>query len=186
MLSRRLVHGFTLIELLVVLVLLGLVAGIGVSTLGGSNLSREMNNEINRLHALLRMAQEEAVFSNTEIGFLMDEDGYEFLVYDEEERSWENASQHALRSRSFPGWLTVDFRREGKEKRLLDEGEEGSSTETDGTRRPQIMLLSSGEVTGFEIGMQVENDADSRLEIRTNENGEIVLPHVEARNDESR
>ncbi len=174
--------GFTLIELLVVLVLLGLVAGIGVTTLGGSNLGRELENEVNRFHAVLRMAAEEAIYSNTEIGVLVDNDGYEFLTYDEEERIWQGADNHALRTHSFPEWLSVDIQREGSEKRLF--GESSDENPSENTKRPQFMLLSSGEVTGFVIGMQVERDSDSRLEIKSNEQGEIILPHVEEREDD--
>ena len=182
-------HGFTLIELLVVMVLLGLVAGIAVTTLGGSSQGRELANEVNRLHAVLRMASEEAIFSNQEIGVVVESDLYEFLVYDEENRKWGSATQAFLKSHTLPEWVAIDFQREGKEREILggtgdtlaesefaglsQEGEEASS------KKPDFMLLSSGEVTGFVIGMEINNDGDSRLEIKTNEQGEIILPHLE-------
>lgn len=184
-------QGFTLIELLVVMVLLGLLSGIAVTTLGGSNQGRELANEVNRLHAVLRMASEEAIFSNQEIGVVIESDLYEFLIYDEESKSWNNASQSYLQTHNLPEWIDIDFQREGKERKILggsentlensdfaglsnDDEEESSSS-----KKPQFMLLSSGEVTGFIVGMQIDNDSDSRLEIRTNEQGEIILPHVE-------
>lgn len=182
-------RGFTLIELLVVMVLLGLVAGIAVTTLGGSSQGRELTNEVNRFHAVLRMASQEAIFNNQEIGVLVDTDLYEFLVFDEQTGRWESAPQPFLRVHNLPEWIEIDFQREGKERKILGasgnslaESEFAGLTPDDEevvSKKPNFMLLSSGEVTGFTIGMQIDNDADSRLEIRTDEQGEIVLPHVE-------
>jgi len=57
--------GFTLIELMVVMVILGVVVMFAVAKSGG-DAHRELKNEANRLHGVLRMASEEAVFSNSE------------------------------------------------------------------------------------------------------------------------
>jgi len=78
--SRPFAKGFTLIELLVVIVLIGLLASIGLTTVGSGNQGRALNNEVNRLHAVLRMASEEAIYSNTEIGVRFDSGAYSFLV----------------------------------------------------------------------------------------------------------
>ncbi|MFT5716107.1 MAG: general secretion pathway protein H [Oleiphilaceae bacterium] len=180
-------RGFTLIELMVVMVLLGLISSIALTTVGGGNQKRELNNEVNRLHAVLRMAAEEAIFSNTEIGVAIEEDLYEFLTYDEEEGTWTLAEPHFLRSYTLPEWISLEFQREGKERKLLgrksvlDEGSDFQSTvlETEAAKTPDLMLLSSGEVTGFTISMQIEDDADSRIEIKTNDQGEIILPALE-------
>ena len=51
--SRPFAKGFTLIELLVVIVLIGLLASIGLTTVGSGNQGRALNNEVNRLHAVL-------------------------------------------------------------------------------------------------------------------------------------
>ncbi len=162
------------------MVLLGLVVGIAVTTVGSGNQQKELQNEVNRLHAVLRMASEEAIFSNTEIGVLVDNEHYEFLVYDEEKRQWKNAEQAFLRSYKLPEWVTVDFLREGRERKMLGD-ETGDSSLSEGkSLKPQFMLLSSGEVTGFRIGLQIDADADSRREILTNEQGEIVLADRES------
>lgn len=188
--------GFTLIELMMVMVLLGLVVGVAVSTLGGGGQSRELVNESNRLHAVLKMALEEAVFSNTEIGFSIDNSGYEFLQYQDKERKWVNAEKPFLRAHTFPEWLTTDFAREGDEIRLKDEkasensmSSMGLSWDTGGDdqkkekagkpKRPQVMLLSSGEVTPFKIGLQFQDDSDTRIEIVGEAGGNIRLPHLE-------
>jgi general secretion pathway protein H len=167
---------------MVVLVLLGLVVGIAVATLGGGNLNRELANEVNRLHAVLRMAAEEAVFTSTEIGFSIDNEGYEFLVYREDQRTWVNADSPVLKPYAFDEWLTVDMQREGQEKRLRYEAKPDSTefgAEAGAQKRPALMLLSSGEVTPFRIGLQIRDDAASRIEIVGEASGEIRLPYLE-------
>jgi general secretion pathway protein H len=180
-------RGFTLIELMVVMVLLGLISSIALTTVGGGNQKRELNNEVNRLHAVLRMAAEEAIFSNTEIGVVIENDLYEFLVFDESEGKWSAAEPHFLRTYSLPEWISLEFQREGKERKLLgkktvlDEDSDFRSTllDTEVAKKPSLMLLSSGEVTGFTISMQIDDDSSSRIEIKTNDQGEIILPALE-------
>jgi general secretion pathway protein H len=180
-------RGFTLIELMVVMVILGLISSIALTTVGGGNQKRELNNEVNRLHAVLRMAAEEAIFSNTEIGVVIESDLYEFLTFDEQEGSWTPATPKFLRSYSLPEWISLEFQREGKERKLLgnksvlDEDSDfySSVLDTEDAKTPDLMLLSSGEVTGFTISMQIDDDASSRIEIKTNDQGEIILPALE-------
>lgn len=178
----RRIRGFTLIELLVVVVLLGLVASVGLVTVGTGNQERELDNEVNRLHAVLRMASEEAIYSNTEVGVVIEDDGYAFLHFNEEESKWEPAPNNFMKTYTLPEWVTIDFKREGDEKHLAAESgpeEQSAIAESDSVQRPDFMLLSSGEVTPFVIGMEIRGEADSRVEIITNEQGEIVLPALE-------
>lgn len=181
--DMRNVRGFTLIELLVVLVLLGLISSLALVTVGGGNQTREMINEVNRMHAILSIAADEAIYSNEEIGVLVEDEGYEFLVWNEKDAKWENSEKQALRPRVLPEWLTLDFQREGKEREILGTAKTGeffANTDTleidKEAKKPSFMLLSSGEVDEFIIGIQILNDRDSRIEIKTDENGEIVVP----------
>jgi general secretion pathway protein H len=183
-------RGFTLIELLVVLVLLGLISSLALMTVGGGNQTREMINEVTRMQALLRLAADEAIYSNEEIGVLIEDEGYEFLVWDEEASKWESSTKQALRPRSLPEWLTLDFQREGKGREILGtsvSGEYIGNTDTleieESSKKPSFMLLSSGEVDQFVIGVQLMGDSDSRIEIKTDEQGEIVVPFLQQDED---
>lgn len=189
--------GFTLIELLVVLVLLGLISAIALSTVGGGNQIREMQNEARRLQAVLMMASDEAVFSNEEIGVVVEPDHYAFLTFDEKEGRWNDSEKYSLRAHPLPEWLNIDFQREGKERKILGghskkflDGESEYASDLgildgieQGGKKPNFMLLSSGEITGFTIGFQLADDSDSRIEIKSTDQGDIVIPALQPEED---
>lgn len=160
--------GFTLIEILVVMVLLGLLSGVAVFTLGSGKQQRELANEAQRLHALLRMASEEAILTNSEIGFSIDEDGYEFLEYDDREFTWSDSKVAILKSRQFPEWVVVEFQRDGENRNIL-------GSEEDDAKRPDMMLMSSGEVNPFTIRLQVDKNSDGQFVISSDGLEEIKL-----------
>ncbi|WP_197475876.1 hypothetical protein, partial [Oleiphilus sp. HI0043] len=89
-----------------------------------------------------------------------------------------------------PEWLTLDFQREGKGREILGtsvSGEYIGNTDTleieESSKKPSFMLLSSGEVDQFVIGVQLMGDSDSRIEIKTDEQGEIVVPFLQQDED---
>lgn len=174
--------GFTLIELLVVMVLLGLLTSLATTSIGG-NQTRELEIETNRLHALLRTAANEAVFTNTEIGMQIFEEGYSFITYDEDAQTWQAASSTILQANELPEWMFIEFEREGEEVELPSKPKDEDREYGDDTSslKPDFMFLSSGEVTSFRLVLGKRDDSDVYREIVLNEYGEIVLPHVEAR-----
>ncbi len=147
--------GFTLIELLVVLVVVGLLMSVAVMNMGGNQLNRELDNQVTRLHALLRTAADNAIITNTEIGFSIDKEGYSFLTYDDKKQKWEKFSDAKLRSYTFPDWLVIDFSREGKEIKLPIAAEDQQTTDEAPLASPEIALLSSGESTPFTLRIQI-------------------------------
>src|SRR5690554_7903563 len=80
--------GFTLIEILVVLVLVGLVAALAVFTMGGNSQQRELQNEVRELYLLMQTASEQAVLNNLEHGLLFEENGYQFVAFQDESGDW--------------------------------------------------------------------------------------------------
>ena len=71
-------HGFTLIEVMVVVTIIGIMTGLIAINVITQDPQKELNKEALRFKALLEMAQEEALFSQQEIGVIISEQGYKF------------------------------------------------------------------------------------------------------------
>ena len=76
--------GFTLLELMVVLVLIGIIFTFAMLSLGGDDIGELMELETHRMMTLLDLASDEAVLRGEELAVLFSENGYEFLVLNEE------------------------------------------------------------------------------------------------------
>ncbi|PIE44400.1 MAG: type II secretion system protein GspH [Gammaproteobacteria bacterium] len=153
-------QGFTLIEILVVLVLVGIIASVSVLTIGSNHQSKELVNEIKRLHALMQLIADEAVLNNEEYGFAIDSDGYEFLIYNDAGKSWLATSDNLFKSRRLPEWLTVSVEQETDFATLKTNQEEA-------TKVPQIVFFSSGEITPFRLFFAMQAGSSTQFGIES-------------------
>lgn len=140
--------GFTMIEILVVLVLVGLLASLAIVNLGGGREQREMTSKIRELFVLMQTASEQAILNSEELGLVIDEQGYRFVVFDEQEREWKSESARLFQGRGFPEWMSVTLFSEDDLPRLA-KGEEDDDDEN--LLQPDIVFYSSGETTAFEL-----------------------------------
>lgn len=152
----RSTSGFTLIEILVVLVVVGLLASLAVISLGDGGRQRELENEVRDLFLLMQTASEQAILNNQEIGLLLDDNEYEFLLYNEENGEWERKQERLFASRQFPDWMTVTEFIENDQPRLASDDEKP---------RPDVVFFSSGEVTPFELEFTIGSVSDRRHRI---------------------
>lgn len=179
------VRGFTLLELLVVLFIIGITLGFATLTISGDDGADRLEREAERLEALMEMASEEAVLFGVEIGLDLTQEGYRFLRLDRDGWRPVEGSTTPLRPRELP---------EGMELRLLqsedednerarplaprgrpsgDDDEEDDADERSGPR-PQVLFLSSGELTPFELQLQAE-DVAPRYLYEGNRGGELAM-----------
>ena len=79
----RLSRGFTLIELMVVIVILGIIASFAVLSVGNRDASAALEEEVQRLAALLQLASEEAVITGRQLGLRITPGGYLFVGHAE-------------------------------------------------------------------------------------------------------
>ena len=86
--------GFTLLELMVVLVLIGIIFTFAMLSLGGDDIGELMEQEMHRMTTLLDLASDEAVLRGEELAVLFSEDGYEFLVLNEDR--WQATTEDGL------------------------------------------------------------------------------------------
>lgn len=138
--SLRPSRGFTLLELLVTLVIIGIIVSFATLSLG-NNAARRVEQEAERLSALIQLAKEEALFNAQELGILFWQNGYTFLRI--ENQQWTPITgDNELRPRALPEGLSMLLYLEGLEAEL--------PRRPDQRKRPQVFILSSGEITPFE------------------------------------
>lgn len=134
-----------MLEILVVLVIIGIVVSMATLSLG-NNAARQVELEADRLRALIELAKEEALFDAEELGIAFWQNGYTFYRLDDQE--WTPVSGDAeLRPRTLPEGLSITLGLEGLDAELAPIDRQ--------RKRPQIFIMSSGEVTPFraEIGI---------------------------------
>lgn len=143
--------GFTLIELLVVLVILGSLIGLTVLSMGVAGPGRELQGEAERLAGLIGVLAEEAVLDNREYGLWLSRDSYQVLRHDGASQGWQAmpGKPHIL-----PAWAELSVELEGAALTLPV-----PTDAPDSARAPQLLLLSSGEISPFRLRLS-ERRAD--------------------------
>ncbi|WP_404362935.1 type II secretion system minor pseudopilin GspH [Marinobacter sp.] len=148
----RSASGFTMIEILVVLVLVGLLASLAVVNLGGSADRRELENTVRDLYLLMQTASEQAILNNQELGLVLEDRTYRFVVFNDEERSWVSQSERLFRPRTLP---------EGTEVTSIVENDLPTLASDEEALRPDIVFFSSGEITPFELEFSSGGETES-------------------------
>lgn len=155
--------GFTLIEVLVVLVIVAAMAGLLVFSFK-DNPERALKREAQGLAALLNTAADEAVMRSRELGLVINDAGYRFVVFDAEKNTWEPVLQKPLGEHVFEAGYHVEFALDGEKvddatrARIEAFTARGAAdTEADlesSGDKPTLLLLSSGELTPFTLTLQ--------------------------------
>lgn len=145
---------------------MGIIASFAVLSIGSRALDDRLDTEARRLSELFQLAADEAVLQGTEHGFVHTVDGYGFLVL--KEGQWLQAEGGALRPRPLTEPFYLQLRVEGRAV------PPAGSEKKDEPRKPQVMLLSSGEATAFSLELgardfdiyyQLEGDALGRIQL---------------------
>lgn len=147
-------RGFTLIELLVVLVIIGIVASIAVISLGSLGGDPPAQQTAGRLAELTELAAEQAVMQGREYGLRIEPHAYEFLSYDG--HAWNEPKDDTLFARHEVEDVTLSLDLEGTPVTLApapttSTAPNASTGNSDAASKPQVLLLSSGELTPFVI-----------------------------------
>jgi general secretion pathway protein H len=140
--------GFTLLEVLVVVVIIGIItsmAVISVNVLGGDH---EMQQEAERLQAILIQSREDAMLQSRDLGLRLDETSFEFLEYDGRTERWRPVlGDPLLRERTLPPGLRLRLRLEDRDVKLKPRE---PATERDAIY-PQVILQASGDIVPFDV-----------------------------------
>ena len=149
-------RGFSLLELLVVLLLVGIILTMATLAVAPAVGRDDGNGEARRLTALLQLAREQAEVSR---------DGYRLLAL--QEQGWAPLQESTWRPRILPEEIRLELTIEGRAVPLPPEP----------TGEPQLLLLSSGEMTPFEIEI---SDATMRCRLAGDGLADLAPPTCEA------
>ena len=108
-----------------------------------------------------------------DLGLEFFNDGYRFLAWDPDSRLWKlPAGDELLRPRPLPEALRIALVVEGQEVVLEDR--ESRRGQRQDQVAPQVAIMSSGDLTPFELFVAEEFDSDA-WEIRASPQGEVEL-----------
>lgn len=196
--TRRALAGFTLIELLVVLVILALFSGMAVLSIG-DNTQRKLLAEAERLQSVMVAAADEAIYSGSELGFYLTENSYQLLRWDRVQSSWVLIQTSAFAHYDLPDGFVMSWTIDGfappdeseaiqleweqEPEESLDDvplPDDNVSLNAEGavasSHTPQLLLLSSAELSVFELDIEPEGDV-SKNRVRIYSDG-FALPKI--------
>lgn len=169
-------RGFTLLEILVVLVIMAIGTAMAVFSIGILDPDRDVARETKRLHSLLELAQEQAVFQGRTIGLEIEAQNYRFFLYDRRPDDAGNMislwvpmdDDEIFRLRTLPEGIIVELFIDDRDVQLpvADDDDEAPA--------PQIILLSSGDISTFEIHLFRETGASRYRLAGDNRDGLVV------------
>ncbi|MBY5994008.1 type II secretion system minor pseudopilin GspH [Ferrimonas balearica] len=185
-------RGFTLLEILLVLVVMGLAAMSVTLVMGGDPRQEAMQKAGDEFRVVVNMALEEAALSGEQLGIVLDDPSYYFVRWNLDSEKWEPVSGDRLyRERQWPEGVETSLELEGLP--LIQEDEDTGSDfgldeslfeQTEEEKRanpdPQLLLLPSGEMTGFSLWLiaDIPGQPDLEMELIGDQLGRVEWAYV--------
>ena len=174
-------RGFTLFELLATLVIVGIIVSVAVLSIGDNQAERE-KRIATQLATLAQLARETALFNAEQLGLSFWQKGYAFYRLEQKQfqpstdasetdskeapAKWQPLSDDPqLRPRELPDDIVLSLYLEGLKVKLSPLPKEDA--------KPQVFILSSGEVSAFEV--RIGDGAGSEVSLEADAIGNITM-----------
>lgn len=159
MTSQRQQSGFTLVELIVVIVIIGVMVGMSTLALSGRDQEASIRRDADRLRAVISLLQDEAIIQSREYGIQTFDRGYRFFIMDDQQRWLPITEDKTFRPFVFSDGVSATLVLDGVITPIMRLDERGFPSVTipaegetaDANSSPTIYVLSSGEMSQFEI-----------------------------------
>ena len=159
--------GFTLIELLIVMVLIGVIMGMAMLSMGTADPRDQQKTEAERLVKLLDLASQEAIVRGEVIGLELFGQGYRFAVVKNNKWS-EESTDMVFRPRTLMPQMLL----------ALALGEQAVILNRELIEivqpKPQIILTPDGDMDLFQIRMAVEGGDSIFVVSNTQQDGLVI------------
>lgn len=173
-------QGFTLIELLVVVLIIGLFAGVVVMNLQPNNsVDKQLSYQTKRLYQRLQLAQDEAIMQGIEIGLHWSPTEYYFSSL-QQDKWLPLTADPQLNAHKLPEGLVMRLVIENVDVSGEDMNSEDDETVAVEAKIPTVMLLSSGEVTAFQLLFAPDLGGEEEFEITAQANGVLAWRDIAA------
>jgi general secretion pathway protein H len=132
---------------------------------------QELEQETGRLRSVIDLLNEEALMQSRDYGIMFTETGYRFYVFDYQQLAWvEPQADRLLTPHALRPLLSLALVLDGRDVPLEPDFESQDVENPE----PQVMVLSSGEVTPFTVEMRRAGIA-GRFELAAELNGDIEV-----------
>ncbi len=186
--------GFTMLEVVIAMAIIAIIA-VGAFRFFGSNHKGDLKNHAYKLLGQLQIAQEESIIRGVDFGLRVEDDGYFFLIYNQEK--WQRLEDHQfLKEQEFKEPFALYVNVDGQESLLKnaepdEDDDKGSDTEvTTGDldlekkiKLPQVFMLSSGEMNEFVLTVGLDQDDGAFYRIRGNYLGDFKISRTALEGD---
>ena len=159
-------RAFTLIELLVVVIIITVISAVALLSLGILGDDRNLQREARRLSSLIELANDEATIQGRDYGLEIMASGYRFVEFDPLLNQWyEMIGDDFLRPRQIEDGMEFELFIEDHRVLLDAQAAESDRDEDESNLTddyiPHILILSSGDVSPFELRLSRSSDRAS-------------------------
>jgi len=171
--NRTRCRGFTLVEILVVVVIMAVVIGLAVLSIGVTGRDRQLDQESLRIEGLLSLLHDRALIEGRDFGMRIEPTAYEFVFYDTRLARWTRLDQEReFRHRALPKGLMFQLQLDSVQVVLkpVDPSLSGDTPPPP----PQIAIAASGDATPFRLSV-VRPDTAARASVTSDAMGKLAI-----------